>query len=220
LRFSIVLYLTAIRCIPSRHGEVVSLLVFVTAEYPEAAYLYREIIEQIQLIYGNDERMHPVSSRSLRLSFNPNRLLKETKIRANSNWISKFLYLLKIELENLLGWLFMTFGLTVGGMDWGNYRKIVLAATDYCKFDDMLRMVISGNASQRQKLTSYLEKKLLEGKLVFGLHVSDRALMTCLVLERDGQQVHFIDGADGGYAVAARMMKKQIETLNLKAKVF
>jgi len=35
-------------------------------------------------------------------------------------------------------------------------------------------------------------------------------LMTCLVFERHGQQVHFVDGADGGYAAAAKEMKKRL----------
>jgi hypothetical protein len=60
------------------------------------------------------------------------------------------------------------------------------------------------------KLTEYLEKNYKTGKLVYGLHISDRALMTCLVFERNGRQVHFIDGADGGYAVAAKVMKQRI----------
>jgi hypothetical protein len=34
--------------------------------------------------------------------------------------------------------------------------------------------------------------------------------MTCLVYERNGAQVHFIDTADGGYAMAAKNLKAQI----------
>ena len=39
----------------------------------------------------------------------------------------------------------------------------------------------------------------------------DRALMTCLVFEREGRQVHFVDGADGGYALAAKAMKARMK---------
>jgi hypothetical protein len=35
--------------------------------------------------------------------------------------------------------------------------------------------------------------------------------MTCLVFERGGQQVHFVDGADGGYALAAKDMKQRMK---------
>ncbi len=101
----------------------------------------------------------------------------------------------------------MKFKLNVGGTDWGKYQDVVAAATDYCKFDDMLRMVIAGDALQREKLTDYLERKYRSGKLVYGLHVSDRALLSCLVFDLSGRQVHFFDGADGGYALAAKEMK-------------
>ena len=45
---------------------------------------------------------------------------------------------------------------------------------------------------------------------VYGLHPSNRAQVTCLVFERMGHQVHFIDGADGGYALAAKDLKKRV----------
>jgi hypothetical protein len=35
--------------------------------------------------------------------------------------------------------------------------------------------------------------------------------MTCLVFERGGRQVHFVDGADGGYALAAKDMKQRMK---------
>ena len=73
-------------------------------------------------------------------------------------------------------------------------------------------MVVSGTSGQRKKLIIYLEKKFKEGRLVYGSHISNRALMTCLVFERDGRQVHFVDGADGGYALAAKNMKERMKS--------
>ncbi len=194
--------------IPSRYGETISLLVLATQNEQ-----YRDVIEQIQQIYGAGDSHNPITRDRLSLSFSPNKLIKETKIRAPSkHWFSKLIYLIKIQFENLLGWLFMRFKLNIGGTDWGEYQDVVAAATDYRKFDDMLRMVIAGDAHQREKLTSYLEQKYRSGKLVYGLHVSDRALLTCLVFDRNGRQVHFVDGADGGYALAAKAMKARMET--------
>ena len=193
--------------IPSRYGETVSLLVLATQNDQ-----YRDVIEQIQLIYGAGDRHNPITRDRLSLSFNPNKLIKETKLRApTSHWFSKLTYLVKIQLENLLGWMLMTFKLNLGGTDWGQYQDVVVAATDYRKFDDMLRMVIAGDALQREKLTAYLEKKYRSGNLVYGLHVSDRALLTCLVFDRNGRQVHFVDGADGGYTLAAKEMKSRMQ---------
>ena len=192
--------------IPSRHGETVSLLVLATQNEE-----YRDVIEQIQLIYGAGDRHNPITRDHLSLSFSPITLSKETKVRASTNhWLSKLRYLIKIQFENLLGWIFMKFKLNVCGTDWSKYQDVVAAATDYRKFDDMLRMVIAGDALQRENLTDYLEKKYRSGKLVYGLHVSDRALLTCLVFDRNGRQVHFVDGADGGYAMAAKEMKARM----------
>jgi hypothetical protein len=46
------------------------------------------------------------------------------------------------------------------------------------------------------------------GTCRYGIHRQEAALMTCIVpssLDRD--HVHFVDGASGGYAMAAAMLK-------------
>ena len=207
--------------IPSRHEEILSLIVLETSlSVKNSGKVYQEVLEEIEHIYGNEECYSPIANDNLRLTFNRRSLLKETKLRAKSaSWLDKALYLLKIQLENLLGLLFMNFKFKIGPMDWGLYKNIVADATDYRKFDDMLRMVISGNAVQREQLINYLDLQYKAGILVYGTHVSHQALMTCLVFEYNGPQVHFIDGADGGYTLAAKAMKARLhrKMLNWKA---
>jgi len=42
------------------------------------------------------------------------------------------------------------------------------------------------------------------------VHVADAALMTCLVFDlEESRHLHFIDGGDGGLAMAARQLKAQ-----------
>ena len=48
------------------------------------------------------------------------------------------------------------------------------------------------------------------GDLFYGVHVSDRALTTCLMHEGTVREVHFVDAADGGYALAAKQLKRQL----------
>jgi len=198
--------------IPSKYGEIVTLLVMVRSDfYPQNHQFYRNILKKIQYIYGKEKSLNPIDRKNLKLTLNSAKLIKETLVRASSaSWLDRQLYLSKIQLETALGSLLMNLKVKTEELDWGVYKDIALAATDYRKFDDMLRMVISGNEWRRKKLTGYLEKNYREGKLVYGLHVSDRALMTCLVFERGGQQVHFVDGADGGYALAAKDMKQRM----------
>ena len=198
--------------IPSKYGEIVTLLVMVRSDFdPQSHQFYRNILRKIQYIYGKENSLNPIDRKNLKLTLNSAKLIKETLVRASSaSWLDRQLYLSKIQLETALGSLLMNLKVKTEELDWGVYKDIALAATDYRKFDDMLRMVISGNEWRRKKLTAYLEKNYREGKLVYGLHVSDRALMTCLVFERGGRQVHFVDGADGGYALAAKDMKERM----------
>ncbi|MFB8797484.1 MAG: DUF3095 domain-containing protein [Microcoleus sp.] len=198
--------------IPSKYGEIVTLLVMVRSDLGQQSHLfYRNILEKIEEIYGQEDCLNPIAIQNLKLTLNSRKLIKETQVRAsNASWLYRQLYLSKIQLETALGSLLMNFKVKTEELDWGVYKALAIAATDYRKFDDMLRMVISGDRSQREKLTGYLEKNYREGKIVYGWHVADRALMTCLVFERNGRQVHFIDGADGGYALAAKQMKQRL----------
>ena len=54
-----------------------------------------------------------------------------------------------------------------------------------------------------------LKKRFELGQITYGIHESSQALMTCLVFSLAGNHVHLIDGADGGYALAAKQMKQQ-----------
>jgi len=200
--------------IPTRHEEILSLIVSVTApSQSQVDNLYREVITQIDRIYGQDTECHPVISTNLQLSFKKRNLSLEAKVFASSkDWLQFNLQVWKLRLINLLGLIFTTFNIKIGTLNWGDYKQIVSESTDFKKFDDVLRMVVSGKTKQREKLIEYLEKKFQEGRLVYGFHISDRALMTCLVFERDGRQVHFVDGADGGYTLAAKKMKDRIKS--------
>jgi hypothetical protein len=200
--------------IPTRHEEILSLIVFVTdPSQSQVDNLYREVINQIDRIYGKGTECHPVVSANLQLAFGEKNLSSETRVfTASKNWLKRILYLWKIRLINLLGDVLMSLNIKTGAFNWGDYKQIVSESTDFKKFDDVLRMVVSGTTQQRKKIIDYLEKKFQEGRLVYGFHVSDRALMTCLVFDRDGRQVHFVDGADGGYALAAKKMKERMKS--------
>lgn len=74
-----------------------------------------------------------------------------------------------------------------------------------------MRMVIPGSEDQHQKLRSILEKYKDEEEIVFGIHASPSALITCIVNDYDKDHVHFLDVANGGYAMAARELKQQLK---------
>ncbi|AFZ18338.1 DUF3095 domain-containing protein [Allocoleopsis franciscana] len=195
--------------IPSQHGEILSLIVMATAHQgQEETSIYKEAIKKIYKIYGGANNFHPVDFERIRLSLNRQILYKETQVvHQSQNWWYKQLSL----WQKLLGIIAIKVSIKLGLIDWQTNKKTLISDSDYQKFDDILRMVISGNSGQREKLIRYLETQYKAGKLVYGFHVSDRALMTCLVYKAQGRHTAFIDGADGGYALAAKMLKEKLK---------
>uniref|UniRef100_UPI003D0E0E9F DUF3095 family protein n=1 Tax=Arcobacter sp. TaxID=1872629 RepID=UPI003D0E0E9F len=125
----------------------------------------------------------------------------------SSNIFSKFFMIIRLLIENLLGVILMKYSLG----QWGNYKNRIIRTTDTEKFDDMLRMVISTDKTQTKKLEEYLEKEFANKKLIYGIHKSNSSLMTCLIFERHGKHIHFIDGSNGGYSAAAKELKSRLD---------
>lgn len=117
-----------------------------------------------------------------------------------------------LRINILLGNIFMARNIKTNETNWAVYKKDLISNADFRKFDDMIRKVISGTKQMRIELTEYLEQKRKNGEIIYGIHVSDSALMTCVVDKYEKNHFHFVDGSDGGYAMAAKQMKDQIKT--------
>ena len=99
-------------------------------------------------------------------------------------------------------------------MRWSHYVDEMVENSDFRKFDGMLRMVMDGSEAQYQGTARRTSKReFREGRLVYGMHKSSEALVTCIVFSYNGNHVHFVDGSDGGDAMAARGLKAQLKTL-------
>jgi hypothetical protein len=75
-------------------------------------------------------------------------------------------------------------------------------------------MVLDLEVSSISELRDFLQTGLDAGQLAYGMHLSGSALITCMVKSYGGNHVHFVDGADGGYALAAKQLKSQLKSLN------
>lgn len=117
--------------------------------------------------------------------------------------------MLKVWIHNL----YANYLFKYGNEEWLRYKQLVKSTCDYEKFDDTLKVVLSGSPYQREQLLKILDRYENEGKIVYGVLITDRALITCLIFERHGRQVHFIDAADGGYALAAKQLKEKLNKI-------
>ncbi len=201
--------------IPSRHGETVSLMVRALERDPGAAAArYREVIAKVQEIYGADEACHPITLPALMPALDARRLGNEVGVRAaDRGAFGKWLYLMRARWFVLLGWFLMKFGLRTEETDWSKYKQTLVRNTDVRKFNDIYRQILAGTAAQREALSAWLEGRYARRELVYGLHVTDRAHMTCLVFNYSGRHLHFIDGADGGLFLAAKAFKDRAAKL-------
>ena len=193
--------------VKSPAGETVSLLIEAAGDDRDG--VYREVLDAIGRIY-DDETAHPVALDRLQLSASLAKFGPEVRLRHPDAPLRS-----RAELwaRNLLGRVLIRFGLQTSETNWEQYPKLFRASTDYRKFDGVLRMVLAGGPAEREALEAVLESMYQAGRLAYGVHVSDRAVLTCLVYERMGQQVHFVDGAGGGYTSAAVGFKRRLREL-------
>ena len=188
------------KAIPSPKDETLSLLIKC---FDEAHY--KKVLHDLDTILGNNTKRHPIVQKNLNLSLSDKDLGVEGSLYHTQTFLKAFT-ILKFKIINLLGKVLIFFKVS----HWGEYKNQIINTTDTEKFDDMLRMVIAVNFSQTKNLEDYLEREYKNKTLVYGIHKATSALMTCLVFERHGRQIHFVDSSNGGYAKASQMLKEKM----------
>jgi hypothetical protein len=188
--------------------ETISILVK-SIDESNSNEIYQNCLKRIEQIVGSFKERNPLKqTNQLNLSFNP-KVLNTEASAFSKNKKSNFFTILKLMFENFLGLVLMKYSIGL----WSDYKSRILRTTDTEKFDDMLRMVVSTKKIQTKKLEEYLEKQYQNKNLVYGIHKSDSALMTCLIFERHGKHIHFVDSSNGGYALASKELKNRLNFL-------
>lgn len=211
--------------IPARKDHILSLLVVALSEDKDVQRsVYREVVDGIHRVaHLGEDSLRPVHNSTLELSTNTAAFNTEARIRTGqAGGLAVFLRRLKIRVLCALATFLMKHGLTAKG-DQGTftgatYKKEVASNTDFRKFDDTLRMVIDVSRQEHQDILAYLASQHAAGRIAYGTHVSDAALMTCLIKDFGGNHLHFVDGSNGGYALAAKQLKEQLKARAALAK--
>jgi len=115
----------------------------------------------------------------------------------------------RIAMRTLISYIVMRFGIPVGDFEPAHYRRTVVENSDFRKYDDTLRMTLDCAPAVADRLEERLGRAAAQNIVRFGMHRQARALMTCIVPSiTDNGHIHFVDGAAGGYAMAARRQKQ------------
>ena len=202
--------LTGLSCrwsdFPATRGTMLSLLVAPAGGREDDAFrtLVQSLIEAIDAS-GEAARPMPAGTPAttwpaagLDLEASAQRRRGESPTRAR----------LRVHARAYLAHLLFKFGVKVGGFDPRRYLVETIENSDFRKYDDNLRMTIDCTTALADRLQAMLERARANGIVNFGMHRQAAALMTCVVpTATRSDHIHFIDGAAGGYALAARAMK-------------
>ena len=176
--------------------------------------IYDDLIHRLGEAMGGDLKGGaPTANENLRFRWPPRNIRTEALTTTGHRPLWRtYAHIL---LQSLIQYFLHKFDRKAGNYDAPVYQAELIANTDYRRFDDMLRLVLDCTATQIEAIETLLDQTRREEAIVYGMHIADHALMTCLVFQLNrGEHIHFIDGADGGFAVAATQLKAQIAAGN------
>jgi len=201
--------LTGLSCrwnpIQSRHGEIASIIIL-PADGVSAAH-FADLVMRVVAMAGEQERGgHPVPAEGLPFPWPPTGL--EYEVRATAPRHLRAFRRLRILFEATVSRILERTGASFMGLNVQVYKTDSAQRSDFRKFDDGLKMTVDLDAGRLSRIEAVLKQAADAGIGRYGIHRQNEALMTCIVptpFARD--HMHFIDGADGGYAMAAAQLK-------------
>ena len=189
----------------SQHGAIVSVI---AVPAPGAdPQRFAELVEGvIALLEAADRSGHPIPQDGPRFRWPPAGLRTEVAAGDPSrSCLGRLRRILAAAAAGLFGDLL---GRPIGGFDARRYRSDTAVNSDFRKFDDGLKLTVDIAPQLGERLADLLAEAAAAGVCRYGIHRQDAALMTCIVpSSRQRDHVHFVDGAAGGYAMAATMLK-------------
>ena len=203
--------LTGLSCrfaeIPAERGLILSLIVMPgrVGDGP-----FRAVVEAV-LALVEAEVGRALPERPPALVWPPPGLELEARARRRDGG-SLFLARLATGARTLASHLIFRLGRPLGAFDPTRYRRELVDNTDFRKFDDGLRMTIDCPPALADRLEARLAAAEAEGAALWGTHRQGAAVMTCFVPSASRHDhVHFVDGAAGGYALAAQALKRRAQ---------
>jgi hypothetical protein len=196
---------------PCRAERGVMLTLLVRPLEADAGPVEREVLDALETIVGGAlPRAAPVTRRNTRFLWPPAGL--EAEARLARGRVPLWRRRLWLYVETFMQRVADRFDLHIGPYDAPAYRDELRRNSDYRKVADTLHMVLDCTPEESTAIRACLAGRHDQGQLVFGLHESDRAMMTCVVFSlEESRHVHFVDGADGGYGIAALELKRQLQ---------
>lgn len=198
--------------LPAQNGHIVSLIV-----KPTGRKSLPEIMNDVAGVIGfnpliDDARTKLAEEPRLKFRFPPRGLKLEVNLTSAGKTFRGWSMALVECVFFVYGY---ATGRRVGPFDPKKYFNELSLNSDHRKIGDSLQLVLDVTAEQLAAIRDSLAKAYKAREAVFGMHVSDAALMTCFVEDiGKSQHIHFIDGANGGFSMAAAEFKEREAALS------
>lgn len=164
--------------------------------------IYAQILNKIHIIFGDFDTRQPISTTRLMIDTTISKIKKEMYARIGKY---DFLYLVKNWVITGFGKYYFKF--FKSGKE---YLQKVSQLSDTLMIDGAINTVMEGDMEQIKKLTTYLDMLEKKGLIIYGIHTTYASIMSCYVQDRKQNHIHFVDGTEGGYTVAATLFKKKL----------
>lgn len=186
-------------------NRVVCLLLDAVEEANQGA-VYKDIITKMNALFGTFKNRQPIRSTNLKLNYSISNIWEEMKISlVRKDWI----YVLKNWLSTLIGVFYLN--LTRDGKQ---YLKQISQLSHTFMLDGMINTIFTAEQHKIDMFIDFLDQLEKEKKIVYGLHITHASVMSCYVLDRKTKHSHFVDGTEGGYTSAAKMLKTKLSLQN------
>ena len=202
--------LTGLSCqwgpVRAKQGKIVSLIVKpgpvgTQAEFAKVAETVIEVLEK-------QASFNPVPAAGPIARLRAHSLALQSRLPGSS---SRTLRRIAVIASAAFAWAVFRTGLRLGKFHPDRYRREIASNTDYRKFDDGLLLTADCSQETIDRLMGELEPAAQAGRILYGLHLQDEALMTCVAPSvTASNHMHFVDGADGGYTAAARQLPGRV----------
>jgi hypothetical protein len=195
---------------PRDKEEVVCLLVKArNRKYNEQ--LYREVLDDIDKIYGNFDERYPLPTQHIGATNDLRSIIHASRIKFGR---FKFRYVMYWFVAGLWsrfnGWaeeLRSRLSLRLR-----NKHLEMTTSSDTLKISGTLMTMFAGSSHDRARLEGILREYEAKGLLWYGIHPARSSVMTCYINTPNMSRVNFLDAYGGGYTRAASMMKEKIRS--------
>jgi hypothetical protein len=189
----------------ARSGAILSIIVLPREDGDVAAF-GELVMRLLELLSGEERGGHPVPVEGPQMTWPPRTVALEARAQAPPG--ERLRARARALTQSAFARASDRTGRTLGGFNAREHYADASMNADFRKFDDGLKLTVDVPDAVSAQIEELLAAAVGEGVCRYGTHRQDEAIMTCIIpshLERD--HVHFVDGAAGGYALAAAMLK-------------